>query len=201
MQELTNVDLIMSCDLAPSTKLKPGAVMDVLCHILGLERPFDLRAILSGIQKAVFSHEEFISSYESQEENTILDIKELHSYTVLFQKHEKNTMHLTTKEASAYGLVGDFMLCVRDALEKLCPTVEFKLDHQFHVHNAKTYVADSALVSKVVFSIEQIPCFVVEYKPRVAADLSDQEPFHVSGISSSILFTHNAETSCITLFN
>jgi hypothetical protein len=91
-------------------------------------------------------------------------------------------MHLTTKEASAYGLVGDFMLCVRDALEKLCPTVEFKIDHQFHVHNAKTYVADSALVSKVVFSIEQIPCFVVEYKPRVAADLSDQEPFHVSEV-------------------
>lgn len=79
MQEPTNVDLIMSCDLALSTKLKPGAVMDVLCHILGLERPFDLRAILSGIQKAVFSHEEFISSYESQEENTILDITLLHS--------------------------------------------------------------------------------------------------------------------------
>ena len=120
-------------------------------------------------------------------------MNELQQHTVAFQKHEEVTMHLNTKEASGSALLGTFMLCVSDALRTLCLTHTFKIDHWY----AKTYTADSALLSALLVSSQKqvvpcfghspsqkqvVPCFVVEYKPRVAQDLADQDPFHLSEV-------------------
>ena len=189
LQKPTNVDLINSCDLAPSTKLKSSDVVEVLCYILDMVKKDDLRDVISHIKGTMLSHEAFIASYELQVENTPLVMNELQQHTVAFQKHQQVTMHLTTKEASGTALLGTFMLCVSDALRTLCPTHTFKIDHQFNVCNAKTYTADSALLvssqKPVGFDPSQrgvVPCFVVEYKPRVSQDLDDQHPFHLSEV-------------------
>ena len=191
LQKPTNVDLINSCDLAPSTKLKSSDdVVEVLCYILGMAKKDEMRDVVRAIKGTMLSHEAFIASYELQEENTPLVMNELQQHTVAFQKHEEVTMHLKTKEASGGALLGTFMLCVSDALRTLCPTSTFKIDHQF---NAKTYTGDSALLSALLVSSQKpvgfdpsqrgvVPCFVVQYKPRVSPDLADQDPFHLSEV-------------------
>ena len=75
------------------------------------------------------------------------------------------------------------MVCVKEEIQKLQPNITFKVDYSFYVHPEKTYAADSA----VLYSAhddddddEMIPCFVVEYKPRVPQGLHDQEPFHLT---------------------
>ena len=185
LQKPTNVDLINSCDLAPSTKLKSSDdVVEVLCYILGMAKKDDLRDVVRAIKGTMLSHEAFIASYELQEENTPLVMNELQQHTVAFQKHVEVTMHLKTKKASGTALLGNFMLCVSDALRTLCPTSTFKIDHQFNVYKAKTYTGDSALLSALLVSSRRrvVPCFVVQYKPRVALDLDDQDPFHLSEV-------------------
>ena len=196
LQKPTNIDLINFCDLAPSTKLKPSDVLEVLCYIIDMVKRADLRDVISHIKGTMLSHEAFIASYELQVENTPLVMNELQQHTVAFQKHQQVTMHLTTKEASGTALLGNFMLCVSDALRTLCPTQTFKIDHQFNVCDGKTYTADSALLSALLVSSQKpvglvvpcfvvggvVPCFVVEYKPRVSQDLADQEPFHLSEV-------------------
>ena len=152
-----------------------------------------MRAVVRAIKGTILSHEAFIASYELQEENTPLVMNELQQHTVAFQKHEEVTMHLNTKEASGSALLGTFMLCVSDALRTLCLTHTFNIDHWY----AKTYTADSALLSALLVSSQKqvvpcfgpspsqkqvVPCFVVEYKPRVAQDLADQDPFHLSEV-------------------
>ena len=194
LQKPTNVDLINSCDLAPSTKLKPSDVVEVLCYILGMGKRDEMRDVIIPIKGTMLSlsHEAFIDSYER--ENTPLVMDELQKLTFVFQKHQQVTMHLQTKEASGTALLGTFMLCVSDALKTLCPTQIFKIDHQFNVCYGKTYTADSALLSALLvstvvlgfdhrpFDQGMVPCFVVEYKPRVSRDLVDQEPFHLSEV-------------------
>ena len=160
-------------------------MVEVLCYILGTVEKDDMRVVVRDIKGAMLSHEEFIASYERQEENTPLVMNELQQHTVAFQKHEEVTMHLNTKEASGSALLGTFMLCVSDALRTLCPTSTFKIDHQFNVYNAKTYTGDSALLSALLVSSRRrvVPCFVVQYKPRVSQDLADQDPFHLSEVA------------------
>ena len=187
LQKPTNIDLINSCDLAPSTRLKPSDVVEVLCYILGVDED-EMGDVVSPIKGAMLSHEVFIASYER--ENTPLVMNELQQHTVAFQRHQQVTMHLKIKEASGTTLLGNFMFCVSDALKTLCPTHTFKIDHQFHVCNTKSYTADSALLSALLVSSQKlgsrkrrvVPCFVVEYKPRVSQDLADQEPCHLSEV-------------------
>lgn len=47
------------------------------------------------------------------------------------------------------------------------------------MQTSKTYYADSALVAIVNGSL---PIYVVEYKPRIPADLEDVEPSHLSEV-------------------
>ena len=57
----------------------------------------------------------------------------------------------------------------------------------------KPYTGDSALLSALLVSSQKpvgfdpsqrgvVPCFVVQYKPRVSPDLADQDPFHLSEV-------------------
>ena len=206
LQKPTNIDLINSCDLAPSTRLKSSDMVEVLCYILGMVKRADMRDVISPIKGTMLSlsHEAFIAPYER--ENTPLVMDELQQHRVAFQKHQQVTMHLQTKEASGTALLGTFMLCVSDALETLCPTQTFRIDHQFNVCDGKTYTADSALLSALLVSSQKpvgfdpsqsplaggvvpcfvvgevVPCFVVAYKPRVSQDLVDQEPCHLTEV-------------------
>ena len=84
-------------------------MVEVLCYILGTVEKDDMRVVVRDIKGAMLSHEEFIASYERQEENTPLVMNELQQHTVAFQKHEEVTMHLNTKEASGSALLGTFI--------------------------------------------------------------------------------------------
>ena len=80
LQKPTNVDLINSCDLAPSTKLKSSDdVVEVLCYILGMAKKDEMRDVVRAIKGTMLSHEAFIASYELQEENTPLVMTTAHS--------------------------------------------------------------------------------------------------------------------------
>ena len=87
----------------------------------------------------------------------------------MVEKHQAATLHLMDKEASgSHAFLGNFMVCVKEEIQKLQPNITFKVDYSFYVHPEKTYAADSA----VLYSAhdddddddddEMIPCFVVE---------------------------------------
>ena len=151
---------------------------DVLCYLFGFVKE-DLASIIHDMEKAKVSIEEVIASYEDEESNATLD-STANSYE-LFKTNEAVTLHITTKEASGSVSLGMFMLCVQEEMQKLHPTVRFKVDYASSVHPERTPAADSAILYASV-DIEMTPCFVVEYKPRVAPGLRDQEPFHLTEV-------------------
>ena len=182
MQVLTKVDLVIAGALAPSTKLTATEVRRVLCFLFGVKK-HDLAGIVDEMVKAKVSIEQGIASYESKAKVKLDSTYEL--YTTMLEKHQAATLHLTDKEASgSHAFLGNFMVCVKEEIQKLQPNITFKVDYSFYVHPEKTYATDSA----VLYSAhdddddEMIPCFVVEYKPRVPQGLHDQEPFHLSEV-------------------
>lgn len=182
MQELTKVDLIISGALAPSTKLTATEVTDVLRFLFGFVKD-DVTGIVCDMVKAKVPIEEVIASYEDEKSNATLDstANSYELYKTIVEKHEAVTLHITTKETSGILSLGIFMLCVQEEMQKLQPTVRCKVDYAPSVHPERKHAADSALLYSSV-NTEMTPCFVVEYKPRVANDLRDQEPFHLTEV-------------------
>ena len=113
-------------------------------------------------------------TYEDQGSNATLDstADSYQHYKVIVEKHEAVTLHRMTKEASGMVALGIFMLCVQEEMQKLHPTVRFRVDYSPSVHPERTHAADGALLYSII-ATDMIPCFVLEYKPRVAADLND----------------------------
>lgn len=105
----------------------------------------------------------------------------------LYKHHTTNTLHLHTKEASGYTLLGLFTVCVRDVLSKVHIDVVFFVDHQFQVY--RRYSVDDAV--NVVVNASSAPLPVIEYKPRVASNLMDQDPFHLSALFLQALYLRN----------
>ena len=116
------------------------------------------------------------------ESKPISSLQRLEDITLLFQKRYDVTLNLGIKEASGNGIVDCFMLTVLNTMQIKYPDAMLKIDHQYRILENRTFAADETLGVVVVVMVEvtMLPILVLEYKPRVAQELGDQEPFHVS---------------------
>lgn len=124
-----------------------------------------------------------------------MDCEALMEYTKSFDKHRKKTSYFTEKVASGYTILGNFMMCVSNMMDTMYPGFHFHIDHQFHISTKKHY-ADIALSTLRVSAASRASkaILVIEYKPKVAADLVDQE---ISDITESVLQAlYLRKTSC-----
>ena len=97
-------------------------------------------------------------------------------YHWMLQEQYDQTIYLGDKEASGRVVLGLFMSMVTKLLRSKYPNQLFYVDHEYKVLK---FCADEAIVT-ITCNKEQHVVFVIEYKPRVSSNLSDQTPFHIS---------------------
>lgn len=154
------IDRVKARLLPPSEKLKPDEVVGLLNYM------FDWDADdMSDICSKLFQH------FKRMEETPIAQEipPEIINFAVMFKRLKEYTLHMTTKEASGYGQLNLYLLCIRDCLE-VKHQISLRIDMQYVIQGlGKT---DAGLLLKVT-DHEQIPVCVIEYKPQVAVDLAD----------------------------
>ena len=155
------VDQALNYELAPSTQLNWN---DVVCAIIGL-RCRDMKGICAHLTSVQSTCAEPSVSSES-----ITDMVKF------FKTHY---VYIGDKEASGRVIVGLFMEILREALDKKHPGREFMVDHEFKVLPTKRFAIDEA-IEAVIGEDNGKVVFALEYKPKVASDLNDQVPFHIS---------------------
>ena len=75
-------------------------------------------------------------------------------------------------------MLSSFSLLVSDVIGEKFPAHTFTMEPQFYVLSGKTYSTDEAVM---LFKVHDEQIIVAwEYKPKVAADLSDQTGWHLS---------------------
>ncbi len=167
---MTTIDQVKAMILAPSTQLKTNEIVGVLNFM------FQWRAMdMAGIYRKL---EDLMTPLEYQEEET--PPSELTIYANLFKRQREGTLYMGTKEASGYGQLSDYLLCIRDMMQIL-HQVSVQVDAQFQIEGkGKTFSADGSLVVALIDSSVHVPVCVVEYKPRVPAAIGDTDPYYLS---------------------
>lgn len=112
----------------------------------------------------------------STEEN--LPQKIIQSFQESYQEERSSTLDICDKEASGRVLLGLFMTFVRKFLSYKHPEKTFKIDHEYRIFPDRKFAADEA-VTAIVDGLRRV-IFVLEYKPKVAPGLIDEEAFHIS---------------------
>lgn len=102
----------------------------------------------------------------------------MNEFTKIYSSHLEKTLYVNSKEASGYGMLSNFSVLVCDVLQEKFPTHQFRIEPQFYVAKGKTYSTDMAVVLLKVDGVEVLLAW--EYKPKVAADISDQTGWHLS---------------------
>ena len=170
--------------LAPSSTLKASEVVTIINYILRWNMT-DLNSICEKIIKDYGGSQE--ATLEIQEATLEIKISQemLEFFTTLFGMQNMHTLDLTTKEASGYSKLGDYLLCVRNTVAEVHPNSSFSIEHQYciQVQNS-SYYPDGALVATILdtSTSTRTPIYVIEYKPRVPAELVDIEPNHLSEV-------------------
>lgn len=167
---LTLEQKIQQNGLPPSSKLKAEEVVQVLSYILQWRDGFmDMKKICLIINDHLWDPEQETCEIK-------FNAEELQIFPTIFEMIDAGTLYLSTKEASGYPKLGTYLLFVRNGIQKCYPSHQFFVDNQFCINHQ--YYSDGAIVSAIVDS--NSPIYVVEYKPRVPADLMDIEPYHLS---------------------
>ena len=102
------------------------------------------------------------------------------------QEEFDSTLDVGDKEASGRVLLGLFMNVVRKALKLKYPKHTLCVDYEYRVLTDKQYAVDTTVVAlthimRVTGSVRNV-VLALEYKPKVAAELRDQIPWHVSEV-------------------
>ena len=155
------VDQALKYELAPSTPLNWKDVVCVLNAIIGLH---------CRDMKGICAHFTSIQSTCTEPNVSIIDL--VKSFTTLYE----HTLYIGASDRVILGL---FMETLREALDKIHPSREFMVDHEFNVLPTKQFATDQAIEAVIGDGNEKV-VFALEYKPKVSSDLNDQAPFHIS---------------------
>ena len=162
------VDQALNYELPPSTHYDVVAVLNA---VFG-ENFRDLSRLCDyfNTQLTTFTSSTYTSSVSSE---VIFET---------FRAYYEYTLYLGDKEASARGILVLFMELVRDALQKRHPNKKFYIDYVFR------FSSDAALIVASTGQNRMDVVFSLEYKPKVASQLKDQRPFHISELFLQAFF-------------
>ena len=78
----------------------------------------------------------------------------------------RDTLYVSTKEASGYTMLGNFSQFVCQLFKDKHSSVNFCIDPQFHVSEGKKYTSDKALLQLLMSNEDNYRVLVLwEYKP------------------------------------
>ena len=171
-KQVTLLDKVQQHELAPSTPLRDCEVMEVLCHLFGIQRFIEYPKVVDWIQE---QSQEYVAG---QAEPSDVQKAKIDFFTALYSTHRRNTLHVSSKEASGYTMLGNFSNFVCEMLQDKYPTAVFHIDPQFYVSERKTYSSDQAVLQIVMGNGRVL--VIWEYKPRVPSLLGDVQGWHLS---------------------
>lgn len=170
-KQATIVDEVHRHELAPSTQLKDTEVLEILSHLFGIQA-YDYRSLIVWMEE---QRQQYVigQAVSSDVQQRILDL-----FAAQYSAHFQRTLHIFSKEASGYTMLGNFSEMVCEMLEDKYDTKVFRIDPQYHVSEGKKYVSDQAVLQLVMGNRQVL--VVWEYKPKVAANLIDVTGWHLS---------------------
>lgn len=188
--QTTYVDEVFAYQLPPSTPLNYESATDVLNAIMGV-RCRDMRAICDYLLQKSQPTEDLSALTFSSElvQNAVQCITEEY----------KNTKWVGDKEASGNVIRGLFVSMVRIALVTKYPDRVFDIDHEYRILPNKKFAIDEAITTLMVSSAVILG---LEYKPKVASTLHDQQAFHITEVLLQAFYLrkrfHHDIVHCLT---
>lgn len=140
----------------------------VLSYILRKSGLCEYREIVACIERLLDTHE--VSS-------VIAPNNRIKTFSAHYSEHMQDTLYITTKEASGYGILSNFSQFVCRMLKDQYPPRMFRIDLQFQLFENKS--GDQAVIQQLTDGNLHV-LIVWEYKPKVPSSLSDTTAWHLS---------------------
>ena len=186
------IELLHSCQLAPSTKLSDEEVCLLLSHIFGLSPKSDFQQIL-----------EFFDKKRGEwEKKTEVDYNGIEFVTQFYLSSTTVIKGYRTKEASGYGFLSVYGVGVCNFFHSLYSNKKFQIEPQFKMLSGKQYATDQCLKLITLNDKRRDQILIIwEYKPRVAQLKDIAELWHLSETILQSVYTTQQEhhiLQCLT---